>query len=52
MSAAAGRIARGLLGGYFLLMVLFLYAPVVVLVFGVMKSSAGANRYGEAPRST
>ena len=27
-------------------------APVVVLVFGVMKSSAGANRYGEAPRST
>ena len=32
MSAAAGRIARGILGGYFLLMVVFLYAPVVVLV--------------------
>jgi spermidine/putrescine transport system permease protein len=32
VTAAAGRIARGILSGYFLLMVLFLYAPVVVLV--------------------
>jgi spermidine/putrescine transport system permease protein len=32
VSAAAGRIARGLLSGYFVLMVVFLYAPVVVLV--------------------
>ena len=32
MSAAAGRLARGVLSGYFLLMVLFLYAPIVVLV--------------------
>ena len=32
MSAAAGRLARGILGGYFLLMVMFLYAPIVVLV--------------------
>ena len=32
MSAAAGRLARGILSGYFLLMVLFLYAPIVVLV--------------------
>jgi spermidine/putrescine transport system permease protein len=32
VSAAAGRIARGFLSGYFLLMVVFLYAPVVVLV--------------------
>ena len=27
MNAAAGRIARGVLSGYFLLMVVFLYAP-------------------------
>ena len=35
MNAAAGRIARGVLSGYFLLMVVFLYAPVVVLVTGL-----------------
>ncbi|HYX86417.1 MAG TPA: ABC transporter permease [Gaiellales bacterium] len=32
MTAAAGRLARVVLSGYFLLMVLFLYAPIVVLV--------------------
>jgi len=32
MSAAAGRVARGVLSGYFLLMLVFLYAPIVVLV--------------------
>ena len=36
MNAAAGRIARGILSGYFLLMVVFLYAPVVVLAMLVV----------------
>jgi uncharacterized membrane protein YhaH (DUF805 family) len=27
-------------------------APIVVLVFGVMKSSPGPNKYGEAPQAT
>ena len=27
-------------------------APIVVLVFGVMKSTAGPNRYGEAPQAS
>ena len=28
-----------------------LIAPLIVLVFGVMKSSPGPNRYGEAPQA-
>jgi spermidine/putrescine transport system permease protein len=32
MNAAAGRLARGVLGGYFTLMVVFLYTPLAVLV--------------------
>jgi spermidine/putrescine transport system permease protein len=32
MNAAAGRLARGMLGSYFVLMVLFLYLPLLVLV--------------------
>ena len=32
MSAAAARLARGVLGGYFALVVLFLYTPIAVLV--------------------
>jgi spermidine/putrescine transport system permease protein len=32
MNAAAGRVARGLLGSYFTVMVVFLYLPLLVLV--------------------
>jgi len=41
--AAQAQLSRvGLLGWV---------APVIVLVFGVMKSSPGANRYGEGPQT-
>src|SRR6266487_5399822 len=32
MNAAAGRLARGILGSYFTVMVVFLYLPLLVLV--------------------
>src|SRR5436190_5281392 len=32
MTATAGRLARGVLGSYFVLMVVFLYVPLLVLV--------------------